>query len=405
MDNNTEKHNENADNITEHGFVRETIIDKKSSFKRGLFKAIANFVLILVVCVVTCTIFIKMANISKNKEDESTPDTTMLNQQNTTTEVETTTEGKEITTDKELTEKEKTERRIQGSIVMLTGYYEELPEKFEGVVLSKSDEVIILTGSANIKSPEAVYAKIGEHEDIPVELILKDNELGIAFLKINKKNIDKETLEKIVVPSISKNADIEIGNTAKYYGWIDGVGMSLLEAKILSQGVVENGIDITYSKYLIDVGVSGAVDGYLFDNSGNLLAVSVRTENAEGKISVIDLTGFRDEIYSVVTKGYATGLGITGQKVTLEIEKLVGTELPEGMYVTDVVMDSPAYKAGIMVGDIIYEINVTQIESLNDVRAFLDKRNKEDVVSVHLYRNMGTRYNTYTLAVELGERK
>ena len=133
--------------------------------------------------------------------------------------------------------------------------------------------------------------------------------------------------------------------------------------------------------------------------------MSVLNENEAGKMNVIDLNGFKTELYSVINRGYATRLGIIGQKVTMEIENLVGEELPDGMYVTEVKMDSPAYKAGIMVGDIIYKINTTSVENLTDIRKYLDSKQKGDVVTVYLYRNMGTRYNTYTIPVELDERK
>ena len=74
------------------------------------------------------------------------------------------------------------------------------------------------------------------------------------------------------------------------------------------------------------------------------------------------------------------------------------------MYVTDVKEDSPAYEAGIMVGDIIYKINTSNIESLRDIRKLIDGQEAASEVDVYFYRRLGNRFNTYNTTVTLQER-
>lgn len=415
--------NDEVQNGTEYRFVRETIIDKKTRFKRGLLKVIANFILILVVCVVTCFIFINFINSREKHKDEQISSDTGNENKNTTIEGnsgnedtgskstddktgEATTKKDEVETTSEFTEEEKIEKAIANSIIVFKGYNDGNVNTFAGVVLSKSGAIVAVTSIHNVLEAETISGEVGGLVDIPTNIIAKDDELQIAFIKINKDDIeDREIIEKITVPTISNVTATEIGTNIKFCGWIENSGMTLLNGKVLSQGITENITDISYNKYMIDVSVSNITDGFVFDGSGNFIAMSVLNENEAGKMNVIDLNGFKTELYSVINRGYATRLGIIGQKVTMEIENLVGEELPDGMYVTEVKMDSPAYKAGIMVGDIIYKINTTSVENLTDIRKYLDSKQKGDVVTVYLYRNMGTRYNTYTIPVELDERK
>ena len=98
-------------------------------------------------------------------------------------------------------------------------------------------------------------------------------------------------------------------------------------------------------------------------------------------------------------------MGIVSQQVTEEVRKLVGTDIPNGMFVTNVGEGTPAYYGGIMVGDVIYKIDDTKIEKYTDYRKYLNSKKKGDTITVYLYRRLGTRINPYEIKVELGERK
>jgi C-terminal processing protease CtpA/Prc len=150
--------------------------------------------------------------------------------------------------------------------------------------------------------------------------------------------------------------------------------------------------------------MSGVSEGFLFDDAGRLTAITVIDKEEDSKIQVLDLSNIKSRILGAAELELVISYGIKGQKVTADIEELVGKNLPDGMYVTYVEVDSPAYRAGIMVGDIIYRINTYTISDLYDVRIVIDSKKVGDVISTHLYRNMGTKYNTYTLPVELSHK-
>ena len=265
--------NDEVQNGTEYRFVRETIIDKKTRFKRGLLKVIANFILILVVCVVTCFIFINFINSREKHKDEQISSDTGNENKNTTIEDnsgnedtdskstddktgEATTKKDEVETTSEFTEEEKIEKAIANSIIVFKGYNDGNVNTFAGVVLSKSGAIVAVTSIHNVLEAETISGEVGGLVDIPTNVIAKDDELQIAFIKINKDDIeDREIIEKITVPTISNVTATEIGTNIKFCGWIENSGMTLLNGKVLSQGITENITDISYNKYMIDVSV------------------------------------------------------------------------------------------------------------------------------------------------------
>ena len=156
---------------------------------------------------------------------------------------------------------------------------------------------------------------------------------------------------------------------------------------------------------MIDIRLSDIKDGFAFDDKGNLIAMGMVQEEETGKIAVIDLTGLRNDIYTGINNGYLIKVGIVSQQVTEEVRKLVGMDIPNGMFVTNVGEGTPAYYGGIMVGDVIYKIDDTNIEKYTDYRKYLNSKKKGDTITVYLYRRLGTRLNPYEIKVELGERK
>ena len=61
-------------------------------------------------------------------------------------------------------------------------------------------------------------------------------------------------------------------------------------------------------------------------------------------------------------------------------------EIPEGIYITRITKDSPAYNAGLQPGDIITRIGDEKIISMRDYTAVLEKLHAEDSVKFVVMR-------------------
>ncbi|MDO4189374.1 MAG: PDZ domain-containing protein, partial [Lachnospiraceae bacterium] len=77
-------------------------------------------------------------------------------------------------------------------------------------------------------------------------------------------------------------------------------------------------------------------------------------------------------------------LGIIGTDVT---EKAMNEQgVPEGAYVKQVVVDSPAMKSGIQNGDVIIQLGTTNIRSFRDYRVAMGKCQPGDTTMVTVKR-------------------
>lgn len=383
----------------QYRFVKETIIDRKTKIKQGLAKTAINLLLIVGACVVTSFIFLRF--IDERQGNDGVNETTNVAQDTSNDE---TSELSTNESDVNETPEEKVAKRILASTMEFRGYSIEKFTNFIGVVISKSSDIIAITNADNLIGINNFGVKVSDNKEVPIEVVMVDNELHIAYLKIKKEKLTAKEIGKIVVSNIAMDKETNIGEKIKYIGWGNKAGMTLIDGKIVSQGATQVATDINYNKYMVDISLNDLRDGFVYDIDGNLMSIAVLQEE-NGKVGVIDLTTIRNDIYTSVNKGYLLELGIISQQVTEEVENLVGMELPEGIFVTGVENNSPAYDGGIMVGDVVYKIDNTDIHTYADYRKYLNTKKKGDTVVVHLYRRFGSRLNPYEIRVVLGERK
>mgnify|MGYP002330937522 CR=1 FL=1 len=78
--------------------------------------------------------------------------------------------------------------------------------------------------------------------------------------------------------------------------------------------------------------------------------------------------------------------------------------LPQGIYVTDCIADSPAYNAGIQPGDIITWINGSKTNTMKDFQNQVESLKPGDKVNVAVQRNGKDSYKEIEYPVTIGER-
>jgi len=83
-------------------------------------------------------------------------------------------------------------------------------------------------------------------------------------------------------------------------------------------------------------------------------------------------------------------LGIDVQEVQSSQKGLFGSRFPKGVQVVKVLRGSEAEKQGIEVGDYIYKINKTEINSLADFQKAVKKYNNDNLVTFYIRNDKGS---------------
>lgn len=280
----------------------------------------------------------------------------------------------------------------------------ESTNKYTGVIVADEGPIYILIPAASIENYDEMYTHIGTESMVPTTVYNIDEATGLALLKIEASRITPDMRACMKVVSFEGGKRQEEGQEIIYCGSVVGNSPMFFRGHISNSGNVINCLDINYNLIITDIMYSNANDGFIFNDRGNLVAISgmdygdLQLPEMIAGAKAIDLGYIINNMLNDKNNIY---FGIYAQNVSSEIEEMAGYDMPKGIYVKNVVIDSPAYNAGILAGDIITVVGNKHSVTMIGFRKEIESRSKGDTVQVKVKRKIGSVYNTYNLLVYL----
>lgn len=113
----------------------------------------------------------------------------------------------------------------------------------------------------------------------------------------------------------------------------------------------------------------------------------ISSSQYEGLGFAIPIDDAKPIIEDLIANGYVTGrpvIGIAGRAVTEQDAKAYNLKV--GIYVSSMTADSPAYMAGIKIGDIITECEGKKVETVEELNEIKNKHKVGDTITLKVYR-------------------
>ena len=276
-----------------------------------------------------------------------------------------------------------------------------------GIILSIDDrEILILTPyiDADGKSVKVTFDNGGSADAYIKQGSMTDDLSVIAVSSVD--GISSDTLESAEAIKYGDITDIRNGTAVIAVGSPLGVIDSCSFGNINYISHAEMGIDCSQQVYYSDV-CSDAEDGtFIIDYSGKLIGVasadSLDVTDADGITRIVSISSL-DRIIKLLTAGSRKAyLGVYGIDVDFGMKY---SNIPEGVYVSDVVTGSPAYNAGIRHGDVITDIGDRNIMDVSSLSRALGSMKPGLTVNVTIMRgSVNSEYRELSCELVLGER-
>ena len=301
-------------------------------------------------------------------------------------------------------------RKIQGAEVTVTGVtrevdlfnavYENRDKRLGYIFAQNSTEIMIMAESKNVSDSEDLEVTFADGSKVQGKIRGKDKNTGLAVLVVEKQNMSKNTLETIEFLELG-SSDLStllaspviamgnpLGNSSVVYGMITSIDR------------VINMADCNYKLLTTDIYGSKNAGGILIDLNGKVVGIINQNFNEEETANLISALGI-SEIKSALQR-MSNGLennyvGIMGTNVPAKI--VTTKDIPAGVYVTEIVMDSPAMRGGIQSGDIIVSMDKKKISSFADYIKILSECTPGDTKEVVLMRQSQEVYKTARVEV------
>ena len=280
--------------------------------------------------------------------------------------------------------------------------------QYSGMVFANSKtQFFILVDSLDIEQAEEITVTFQDGSSAPGEYVEHDMNLGLSVIAVNMKDISEGTMDVIGVANLGSTRSMSLMASpiivlGKPYGTTESVayGMVTTEDSIL------NLTDCNYELLTTDIYGSEDATGFVISTAGHVLGVINQEHNADetkNLISFVGITELRRTLERMCNEKEAPYLGIEGMDVTEEAN--MQQNVPLGAYVTEIVMDSPAMKAGIQSGDIITAIDEMPILSFSQYVEVLSNYAPEETVDVQIRRQGANEYREISIPIILGKRK
>lgn len=279
----------------------------------------------------------------------------------------------------------------KGSTIFLTDSNEKLGLG-TGFVVSE-DGYIITNEHVSGEKYENCYITLENGTSYTGKVIWSDEDIDLSIVKINANNLK----------SLDIGDSDKIKLTQKVYAIGNPVGFEF--QRTVTAGII-SGLDrvvkledekTTYMEELIQTDATinpGNSGGPLINENGEVIGINtVKISSAEGIGFAIPINIIKPVIEGVLNnKNYETaGLGIFAydQKIIPYIKQDLGINLSfkSGIYVAQVINNSPAYKAGIEEGDIINQIDDISLKKMSDLRKYIYQKQPGDKVKIKYLRN------------------
>ena len=273
-----------------------------------------------------------------------------------------------------------------------------------GIIISQdSNYLYILTERKNILEAAHIRVSFVDGTGAAGTMLKYDANTGLAVLTVEKRQLKTATKNAISVAKFVGTNHVSNGSIVMALGSPLGTNYSILTGNITS---TENRVitqDKNYAVFTTDIIGNKNGSGVLVNTNGEVVGIVMQSFLESQDTSTLTAVAYT-EVKTLVDK-LRNGkdvpyVGLYIATVTEDISK--DYDIPKGVYIREVAMDSPAMKAGLQSGDVITKINGYSI--LTDV-AFSDKIGQlipGTTCEISVKRQNGDAYYDVTCEVTIG---
>ena len=282
-----------------------------------------------------------------------------------------------------------------------------------GIIVSQTDdELLILTNNHVVENAKELSVQFYNEKNYDATVKGASERRDVAVISVKLSDLDEATLESIKIATIGNSDELKVGNGIIAIGNALGYGQSVTTGVV---SAVNRTVKIdSYSAKMIQIDAAingGNSGGALLNSKGEVVGInsakyssggSSTSASIEGMGFAIPISDVKELINSLLNGEEDTSdaqMGIEGYMVTESQSKAYG--IPIGFYISKIVENSGADKAGIEIGNIITEIDGQKVTDFSVLTNVIYEKKKGDTVKVKVSYTSGRQYKEKEIEVTL----
>jgi len=232
-----------------------------------------------------------------------------------------------------------------------------------GVIISADGTVI--TNHHVIKDADEVRVALNDRREFDADIVLMDERTDLAVLKIRGEG----PFEHV---AFADSDSLDVGDIVLAIGNPFGVGQTVTQGIVSATARTQVGVTDFQFFIQTDAAINpGNSGGALVDMTGKLVGINTAIFSRSGGSNGIGfaipahMARFVARAADHGGKVQRPWLGATVQLVNAEIAEALSLDRPQGVLVTKVFSESPAYKAGLKVSDLVTAVDGKEVTDPN----------------------------------------
>lgn len=238
-----------------------------------------------------------------------------------------------------------------------------------GVIVRRVDNTLyVLTNNHVAGGATKISVKLNDGREFEGKLVGADSRMDIALVSF------ESTDNTIPVAKLGDSDDVRAGDICLAFGAPLGYSQSVTQGIVSATERNEPGMsninDFIQTDAAINQGNSG---GPLVNIYGEVIGINTWIASSSGGSQglgfAIPINNIKSTIDSFIKKGKVVygWMGVSLLEISDEFKKELDVKGTEGAFAAEVFTDSPAFKAGVMPGDYIVELNGKKVKSVNQL--------------------------------------
>ena len=241
----------------------------------------------------------------------------------------------------------------------------------------------ILTNYHVVQNAKEITVKTTEKEEYPAKLVGKDKYSDLAIIKIKGNNFPTAKL--------SDSTKLRPGQWAIAVGSPHGldhtVTLGIISA--LSRDIPQlSNVSFIQTDAAINPGNSG---GPLLNIKGEVVGINTAIMGTAQNIGFAIPVNTAKKVVEQLKSGEEIGhpwLGIAMSPMTEELTKALGLPVKtEGVVISKLMPDGPAYTQGLRAGDIIQRIDGKKVSTAEEIQKLIKSKKVGDTINIQILRN------------------
>ena len=303
---------------------------------------------------------------------------------------------------------------VSNSLVTVTGVTEQtdlLNNPYENsaqvsgvIVADNGPSLLILAKDSGLTEADEIHVAFADGTDAGCNVMGRDEATGLLVLGVSKSGLSANTLEIAHPASLGTSRSTTLKGTP-----VLALGSPVGISDSFAYGMVTSGTqqlymtDSDYTLITTDILGTESSSGVLVNLRGNVIGIidnsyeSGAAQNVLNAVGITELKPLIEKLSNGVEKAY---FGVQAMDINYAMRSAYN--LPDGIYLRYIEIDSPAMSAGLQNGDILISVNGEEFNTYHDFILWLFDTDPGTTVNMTIKRHSVDSYVTAEIEVVLG---